>query len=318
MTHYTQEKLGRSIDMAPHLNLKSRILLVGIALLIFVGLTITGSQFLGTDPEAPAGGFQNDNPNRVVILATTTSTQDSGLLDILIPAFEEKTGYIIKAIAVGTGQALKMGARGDADVLLVHAPEAEKVLIRDGNAIERKLVMHNDFVVVGPPDDPAAVANKTLAPESFRQIADTASTFVSRGDDSGTHKRELAIWKDVGISPAGDWYLESGQGMGATLRIASEKGGYTLTDRGTYLSLQHTLDLKILLEGDRSLINPYHVLQVNPEKWPAVNHQGAQAWSDFLLSPEAQALIGQFGQDEFGRPLFIPDGGKSEEQLGSD
>jgi tungstate transport system substrate-binding protein len=211
-----------------------------------------------------------------------------------------------------------MGARGDADILLVHSPEAEKVLISDGNAIERKLVMHNDFVVVGPPEDTAAVANKTLAPESFRQIADTSSTFVSRGDDSGTHKRELAIWNEAGISPAGDWYLESGQGMGATLRIASEKGGYTLTDRGTYLALQHTLDLKILLEGDRSLINPYHVMLVNPDKWSAVNHQGAKAWSDFLLSPEGQALIGQFGQEKFGRPLFFPDAGKSEEQLGSD
>jgi tungstate transport system substrate-binding protein len=173
-------------------------------------------------------------------------------------------------------------------------------------------------VVVGPPDDTAAVANKTLAPESFRRIADTSSTFVSRGDDSGTHKKELAIWNAAEISPAGDWYLESGQGMGATLRIASEKGGYTLTDRGTYLALQHTLDLKILLEGDRSLINPYHVMLVNPDKWSAVNHQGAKAWSDFLLSPEGQALIGQFGQEEFGRPLFFPDAGKSEEQLGSD
>jgi tungstate transport system substrate-binding protein len=318
MTHHTPEKSGRSIDMAPRLNLKSCASLVGLVFLIIVGLGFAGCQFLGTDSEAPASSFQNNNTNRVIILATTTSTQDSGLLDILIPVFQAKTGYIVKAIAVGTGQALKMGARGDADILLVHAPEAEKVLINDRSAIERKLVMHNDFVVVGPPDDPAAAANKTLAPESFKQIADTGSTFVSRGDDSGTHKREVAIWNEAEISPAGDWYLESGQGMGATLRIASEKRGYTLTDRGTYLALQHTLDLKILIEGDQSLINPYHVMRVNPDKWPAVNHQGAEAWSDFLLSPEVQALIGHFGQEEFGRPLFIPDGGKSEEQLGSD
>ncbi len=318
MTHHTPEKLGRLIDMVSGLNLKSCASLLGHAFFVVVGLTIAGCQFLGSGSKEPAGGFQNNNPNRVVILATTTSTQDSGLLDVLIPVFQDKTGYIIKAIAVGTGQALKMGARGDADVLLVHAPVAEKVLISDGNAIERKLVMHNDFVLVGPPDDPAAAADKTLAPESFKKIAEIASTFVSRGDDSGTHKREEAIWNEAEISPAGDWYLDSGQGMGSTLRIASEKGGYTLTDRGTYLSIQHTLDLEILLEGDQSLINPYHVMQVNPDKWPAVNHQGAQAWIDFLLSPEGQALIGRFGLEEFGRPLFIPDAGKSEEQLGSD
>ena len=318
MTHHPPEKLDRSINMALYLNSKSCTSLVGLAFLIAVGLTITGCQFLGTASGARASNDENNNPNRVVILATTTSTQDSGLLDILIPVFQDKTGYIIKAIAVGSGQALKMGARGDADILLVHAPEAEKVLINDGNVIERKLVMHNDFVVVGPPEDTAAAANKTLAPESFRQIAGTGSTFVSRGDDSGTHRREMAIWNEAKILPAGDWYLESGQGMGATLRIASEKGGYTLTDRGTYLALQHTLELKIFLEGDQSLINPYHVMQVNPDKWPAVNHQGAKAWSDFLLSPEGQALIGHFGQEDFGRPLFIPVAGKSEEQLWSD
>ena len=209
-----------------------------------------------------------------------------------------------------------MGSRGDADVLLVHAPADEKFLVAVGDVINRKLVMHNDFVLVGPKKDPAAVGEVDLLHESFRQIASTGSLFISRGDESGTHKKELAAWAEAGISPAGAWYLESGQGMAATLRIASEKEAYTLTDRATYLALLHTLDLEILLVGDPALINPYHVMGVNSEKWPAVNKEGAKAWSDFLLSPEGQALIGQFGQANFGMPLFIPDAGKREDQLG--
>ena len=302
------------LDRSPSLKLGAGLTL--LAILLAAGLTAAGCQSDSSDSDFQSGNGEDKDSTTVVILATTTSTYDSGLLDVLVPVFEDKTGFIVKSIAVGTGHALKMGARGDADVLLVHSPAAEKILVDDGDAVDRKLVMHNDFVLVGPHDDPAAVGGLNLVHESFSQIANTSSIFVSRGDESGTHKRELAAWDEAELSPSGAWYLESGQGMGATLRIASEKRAYTLTDRATYLALLDTLDLKILLEGDPSLINPYHVMLVNPEKWPAVNRQGAKAWSDFLLSPEGQALIEQFGKSDFGMPLFIPDAGKSENQLG--
>ncbi len=252
---------------------------------------------------------------RVIILATTTSTQDSGLLDELIPKFEDQTGYVVKAIAVGTGQALKMAEEGNADVLLVHAPDSEKVLIENGSATNRRLVMHNDFIIVGPPADPAGIKGKSDPASSFARIVDTESHFVSRGDDSGTHKRELDIWTDAATSMSGDLYLESGQGMAATLRIASEKDAYTLTDRATYLVQRNTLDLDILVEGHESLLNLYHVMSVNPDRWPLVNGPGAQAWSDFLISEEAQDMIGTFGQERVGEPLFYPDAGKVESDL---
>lgn len=257
-----------------------------------------------TLPPAPA------NPE--VILATTTSTQDSGLLDVLVPDFAAKTGYQVKVIAVGTGAALAMGARGDADVLLVHAPEAEMELVRSGDAVDRRLVMHNDFVLVGPEDDPAGVRGAATAAEALRRIAQAQALFLSRGDDSGTHKKERSLWQEAGVEPRGAWYQESGQGMGATLKIASEKGAYTLTDRATYLNMQDGLDLAILLEGDQTLYNVYHVMVVNPEKHPDVNHEGAKAFADYLTSPEAQGLIGAYGKDRFGQPLFFPDAGKPE------
>jgi len=242
-----------------------------------------------------------------IILATTTSTYDSGLLDVLIPVFEEQSGYAVKVIAVGTGQALKMGEEGNADSMLVHAPEAEIVLIENESAIDRRLVMHNDFVIVGPPTDPAGIRGLSSPQEALVAISEAEAVFVSRGDDSGTHKKELSIWSEAGRQPGGEWYLESGQGMGATLRIATEKEGYTLTDRATYLSLIETLDLEILLEGDESLLNVYHIMRVNPDKWPNVNEAGATALSDFLVSDEGQALIAGFGLDTFGQPLFFPD-----------
>lgn len=245
--------------------------------------------------------------NPAVILATTTSTYDSGLLDEIVPIFEDQTGFGVKVIAVGTGQALQMGEDGNADLMLVHAPEAEMELIDNGSAVDRRPVMHNDFVIVGPPDDPAGIRGLNSPEEALSQIAGSEVIFVSRGDDSGTHKKELALWEAAGQHPAGEWYLESGQGMGATLRIATEKGGYTLTDRGTYLSLRDTLDLDILLEGDESLLNVYHVMRPNPDKWPNVNVEGAVAFSDFLISAEGQELIGSFGLEEFSQPLFFPD-----------
>ena len=249
---------------------------------------------------------------RDVILATTSSTQDSGLLDVLVPDFQDKTGYIVKVIAVGTGAALEMGKKGDADVLLVHAPAAEKELVESGDVTDRRLVMHNDFVIVGPADDPAKVRGMVNATDALKMIADAQAIFVSRGDDSGTHKMELALWEGAGMSPEGSWYQSSGQTMGATLKIASEKGGYTLTDRATYLATQKDLALVILVEGDTVLYNVYHVMVVNPEKHAGVNYEGARAFADYITSSETQKMIGEFGLEKFGQPLFVPDAGKPE------
>lgn len=251
-----------------------------------------------------------------IILATTTSTQDSGLLDVLIPIFEGRSGYTVKTVAVGTGQALKMGEDGNADVLLVHAPSAEKELMKGGFGAERLLVMHNDFVIVGPADDPAGIKGDVSAVEALVKIASAAAAFVSRGDDSGTHKAELALWKNGEIDPQGDWYIESGQGMAATLKIAGEKAAYTLTDRATYLATREGLGLEILVEGDPVLLNVYHVITVNPEKWPKVNNAGATAFAQFLIDGETQKVIGEFGVDKYGQPLFFPDADKTDADLG--
>ena len=267
-------------------------------------LCLAGALFWGAC--APA------EPPDEVILATTTSTQDSGLLDVLVPDFEARTGYRVKVIAVGTGAALAMGARGDADVLLVHAPESEMELVRSGDVVDRRLVMHNDFILVGPADDPAQVQEVGDAVQALVRIAQAQALFLSRGDGSGTHKKELALWQEAGIQPEGAWYQESGQGMGATLKIASEKGAYTLTDRATYLAMRGGLDLVVWVEGDERLFNVYHVMVVNPEKHPNVNHRGATAFADDLTSPEVQKVIGEYGQDRFGQPLFFPDAGKPE------
>ena len=251
-----------------------------------------------------------------IILATTTSTQDSGLLDLLIPIFQENNGYLVKTVAVGTGKALKMAEEGNADVLLVHAPAAEKELMEAGFGKERFQLMHNDFVIVGPPGDPAMVAGLKSTDEALARISNSESSFVSRGDDSGTHKKELALWNEANIEPAGEWYLESGQGMGASLKIASEKSAYTLADRGTYLALRENLDLDVFVEGHPSLLNVYHVIIVNPDIWPNVNYEGASAFAKFITSAEIQTLIGEFGIDRFGQPLFTPDAGKSDAELG--
>jgi tungstate transport system substrate-binding protein len=259
-------------------------------------------------PAAPA--------NKDLILATTTSTQDSGLLDVLVPAFQDDSGYVVKTVAVGTGQALEMGKQGNADVLLVHAPASEKELMDEGYGAERELVMHNDFIIVGPPDDPAGILGTSTAVEAFQKIAAASSPFISRGDDSGTHKMELSLWNKAETTPEGEWYQESGQGMGATLKIASEKDAYTLTDRATYLANKDTLGQEILVEGDKGLLNVYHVIVVNPEKWPEVNVEGARAFADFLTSEEGQAMIGEFGVDKFGQPLFFPDADKTDADLG--
>lgn len=260
------------------------------------------------------GNAAPSNPN--LILATTTSTQDSGLLDALVPIFEEQSGYTVQTIAVGTGAALKMAEEGNADVLLVHAPASEMVLMDAGLGKDRMLIMHNDFVIVGPADDPAAIRSLTSAGEALSNIASSQAGFVSRGDDSGTHKKEQSLWASANLTPAWDSYIESGQGMGATLVIASEKQAYTMTDRATYLANQENLDLEILVEGDGILLNVYHVMTVNPDKWPDVNYEGALAFAAFMTSNDTQALIATFGVDKFGQPLFFPDADKTDAALG--
>ncbi len=261
------------------------------------------------EPTKPAP----ENPN--LILATTTSTRDSGLLDVLLPMFEEQTGYVVQMIAVGTGEALKMGEEGNADVLLVHAPKSEITFMDNGFGKQRDLVMHNDYVIVGPADDPAGVKAATSGVEALTLIATAKTPFASRADDSGTNKMELSLWEKAGITPEGDWYIETGQGMADTLKVASEKYAYTLTDRATYLFQQENLDLDILYEGDPVFLNIYHVITVNPDKWPLVNAEGAQAFHDFMISPETQAVIAEYGKDKFGQPLFIADYGKDENNL---
>lgn len=250
-----------------------------------------------------------------LILATTTSTQDSGLLDVLIPLFEEKTKYNVKTVSVGSGAAIAMGEKGEADVLLVHSPAAEKKIVDAGVVTNYQLVMHNDFIVIGPAADPAGIKG-TKAVDAFKNIAAKKAVFISRGDKSGTNTKELDIWKAAGITPEGSWYQSSGAGMGQTLNIANEKQAYTLTDRATYLAQKKNINLEILSEGDISLLNIYHVMQVNPEKFSTVNKDGAKAFVDFMVSPDTQKVISEFGKDKYGQALFTPDAGKKAEDLG--
>ncbi len=266
----------------------------------------------------PAAARAADAP-RAVILATTTSTQDSGLLDVLVPMFEKETGFQVKTISVGSGQAMAMGRRGEADVLLVHSPGDEQKLMEEGFGVNRRLVMHNDFVIVGPRNDPAKVEGAPSTKEAFRKIAEMGALFVSRGDNSGTHAKEKGLWKASGANPDGQrWYQQTGLGMGETLNVASEKGGYTLTDRGTYLVLARAkrLALDILVEKEPQLLNVYHVIDVNPAKWPKVNAAGAKAFAEFMVAPRTQEAIGKFGVEKFGSSLFFPDAGKDPTSLG--
>jgi tungstate transport system substrate-binding protein len=272
-----------------------------------------------TATSAPAGGDATptfEHTSGQVILATTTSTQDSGLLDVLVPLFEQQTGLTVKTVAVGSGAALKMGEQGNADVLLVHSPSAEQTYMDNGFGSSRELVMHNDFILVGPESDPAGVKGNPSIIDAMSKIAAASAIFISRGDDSGTHSLEKNIWKKASLTPAGEWYVESGQGMGATLKIASEKAGYTITDRATFLAQKANLQTKTLVEKDPLLLNIYHVITVNPEKHPVVNADGAKKFAEFMVSPDTQKLIGEFGVDKFGQPLFTPDAGKSEADLG--
>jgi tungstate transport system substrate-binding protein len=247
-----------------------------------------------------------------VILSTTTSTQDSGLLDTLVPLFEKKTGLTVKTISVGTGQALALAARAEADVALVHAPSLERKYVEEGKMQNRRLVMYNDFVIIGPEDDPAKIKGMPKAVEALKRIAETQSRFVSRGDKSGTHLLELGLWKQAGVEPTGAWYIESGQGMGQTLGIANDRRAYTITDRGTWLAFQKRISLPILVEKDKPLLNIYSVMEVNSANGPRVNVAGGKAFADFVMAPDTQAVIKTFGVDKYGQPLFVPIAGKSD------
>jgi tungstate transport system substrate-binding protein len=250
-----------------------------------------------------------------IILSTTTSTQDSGLLDVLVPMFERKTGNTVKTISVGTGQALALAARGEADVTLAHAPELEKKYVAEGKMINRRLVMYNDFVIIGSEEDPAKIKGEKSAVAAFKRIASAGGRFVSRGDKSGTHTLELALWKQAGVTPAAPWYIESGQGMGATLGIADDRKAYTLTDRATLLAFSKRVRLMTMVEGDRPLLNIYSVMEVNPANGPRVNAAGGKAFADFMLASETQAVIRTFGAEKYGQALFVPIAGKKDEDF---
>ena len=254
----------------------------------------------------PSTGCAKD---KELILASTTSTQDSGLFDVLLPAFEEATGYKVKVIAVGTGEAIELGEKGEADVILVHSRKAEDQFVEEGCGVNRKDVMHNDFLIVGPKEDPAQISGMTLAADAFKAIADTKSLFVSRGDDSGTHKKELSVWEKLAVTPSEDWYIETGQSMGETLKITDEKEGYTLTDNGTWLAQKENFTLIELVKGDEILYNPYGVIAVNPEKHPdlKINYEGAMAFINWIIGQEGQEIIKEFGVEKYGQPLFYPD-----------
>ena len=242
-------------------------------------------------------------PGGDMVLATTTSTQDSGLLDEILPVFDKSSDCVVKTVAVGSGQAMKMGERGDADVLLVHSPEAEEQFMADGHGSSREAVMHNDFVVVGPPDDPAGVADAADAAEALSRIADQKASFASRGDDSGTHAKELSLWEEAGIEPTGSWYVETGQGMGDTLTIADQKQAYTLSDRSTFLATS-SLESDIAFEGSDDLRNNYHVIVVDHE---GTNTGCAEEFSSWILETPVQDMIAEFGVDEYGEQMFAPD-----------
>ena len=280
-------------------------LVVALALLGLLLSACGAGQHLTPSPQITA-------PARpTVLLATTTSTQDSGLLDALIPDFERRTGYSVKTSAVGTGAALAIGAKGDADVVLVHAPKNEQEFMAGGNGSRRLFVMHNDFIVVGPTLDPAAIKGRS-AQQALAAIAAAKSSFISRGDNSGTDILEKDLWKQTGITPTAPWYIQAATGMGQTLQIASEKHAYTITDRATYLARKAQLDLAVLVDNDPPLLNYYHVMPVDPKKFPRVNAAGGNAFADYLVSAEAQKLIAAFGVDKYGQPLFFADAGKSD------
>ncbi len=294
--------------------------LVALALLLAALAASCGSDDTSTKTPASAPTTTAVAPSPAptkatgtLILATTTSTQDSGLLDVLVPMFEKETGYTVKTVAVGSGQAIEQASRGDADVVLVHSPDAEKKMVDAGDGIERTLVMHNDFIIVGPAADPAGLKSAKLTNEAMTAVSAKQGAFISRGDNSGTNALELKLWKAINVTPKGQaWYTESGQGMGATLQIANQKNAYTISDRATYLAQKANLDLAIVFQSDKALLNVYHVIVVNPAKHPNVNVASARAFAAWMTRADIQKVIGEFGKDKAGEALFFPDAGKPE------
>lgn len=285
---------------------KNLVLLVSFLLVfsLLVGCTPKTPEVVETPPvENPVEPTKPVEANGEIILSTTTSTQDSGLLDFILPIFTEDTGIEVKTVSVGTGKALQMARDGEADVLLVHAKPDELKLVEEGHGTERRDVMYNDFILVGPKDGTVSRGNDIEGGLKF--ISENDLIFVSRGDDSGTHKKELSIWKSANVEPMGDWYLEAGAGMGDVLKIADERQGYTLTDRATYLSMKDTLDLDIIIEGNDVMYNQYGVIPVNPDK-ANINNDGAVEFMNWITSPKGQDLIKEFGVEEYGEALFIP------------
>jgi tungstate transport system substrate-binding protein len=252
-----------------------------------------------------AGCTRSTPPEESLVLATTTSTQDSGLLDLLVPMFQRQTGIEVKVVAVGTGQALQLGRRGDADVLLVHDPTAEKRFMDEGHGVLRREIMYNDFILAGPEADPARVRGLASVTEAFAHIARSGSPFISRGDESGTHQKERLVWREARIEPQGDWYIQAGAGMGQVLRMADQKRAYTLSDRATFLAQRQDLDLVMLSHGDPLLTNQYSVIVVNPKEHPPAHERPARRFADFLLAPETQQEIAAFGSERYGQPLFF-------------
>ena len=296
--------------------------LLALALVLALALAACAAPATAPTPTAapnPAATTAPAKPAIVeVILATTTSTRDSGLLDVLIPDFEKKTGHKVKMIAVGSGAAIALGERGEADVLLVHSPAAEVAFMNAGHGTKRLLVMHNDFVIVGPKSDAAGIKSIPKVADAFKAIAAKGSLFISRGDASGTDTAEKNVWKAAGITAKGQsWYQETGQGMGETLKVASEKDAYTMTDRATWLATQKNLGLGLLMEGDPVLLNIYHVIPVDPKKNDKMNAPGGEAFAQYMVAPDTQKLIGTFGVEKYGGALFFPDASKKESDLGS-
>lgn len=291
--------------------MKSKKLMVLVLALLMVLTVFAGCAKKEPAQQAP----EKEGPAEIIgkiILATTTSTQDSGLLDVILPDFTYKTGYEVDVIAVGSGEAMKMGENGEADVLLVHSPAAEKAFIEAGHGPARYDVMYNDFVILGPKDDPEGI--KAAAPgnaqAAFKKIYDDQATFVSRADESGTDAKEKSIWEKLGLTPSGDWYIESGKGMGDVITMTNEMLGYTLSDRATWLNMSEGTDLQIVTEGDKDLFNQYGVICVDPSKNDQINAEGALAFQNWILSDETQALIGEYGKDKYGQALFTPNASK--------
>lgn len=289
---------------------KNKLFALILAMMFLVGVMAGCGNQAAQEEKTPDKAADQAAPapeNPKLKLATTTSTQDSGLLDVLKPEFEKDTGYELQIIAVGTGAAIELGEKGDVDVLLVHSRKAEDEFVAAGYGVNRKDVMYNDFLIIGPENDPAGIKGEKDALAAMKKIVDAKATFVSRGDDSGTHKKELSVWEKAAITPQGDWYKSVGKGMGDTFRMANEMKAYTLIDRATFLALKDKYQLVSMVEGDASLLNPYGVIAVNNEKYPNTNFEGANAFINWMVSAKGQKMIGEYGADKYGQQLFVPD-----------